>query len=120
MTPCNYGIYIYVYHEVYIMSKIFYRPSISILDSRTLFLNFPKYITFEGEIMKQITFNMVDSNHNQLMKVKEIVEQTGNRVTTTDIINIALKEFFNTATNTNNDLSDEENIAEVMKCYLVI
>lgn len=72
------------------------------------------------KLMIPISFNMVDSNHQQLQKVKEIVETTGNRVTTTDIINIALREFFNSASNTNSDLSDEENIAEVLKCYLVI
>lgn len=69
---------------------------------------------------KTITFNMVDSNHHQLQKVQEVVGQTGNNVTTTDIINIALREFFNTATNMNTDLTAEENIAEVLKCYLVI
>lgn len=70
--------------------------------------------------MKTITFNMVDSNHQQLQKVKETLELTGNKVTTTDIINIAVKEFFNNATTVNNDLTAEENIVEVLKCYLVI
>ena len=70
--------------------------------------------------MIPISFNMVDSNHQQLQKVKEIVATTGNRVTTTEIINIALKEFFTNASNSNTDLSDEENIVEVLKCYLVI
>lgn len=70
--------------------------------------------------MIPISFNMVDSNHQQLLKVKEIVETTGNKVTTTDIINIALREFFNNASNSNTDLTAEENIAEVLKCYLVI
>lgn len=70
--------------------------------------------------MIPISFNMVDSNHQQLQKVKEIVATTGNRVTTTEIINIALREFFTNASNSNADLSDEENIAEVLKCYLVI
>ena len=70
--------------------------------------------------MKTITFNMVYSNHQQLQKVKETLELTGNKVTTTDIINIAVKEFFNNATTVNNDLTAEENIVEVLKCYLVI
>lgn len=70
--------------------------------------------------MIPISFNMVDSNHQQLLKVKEIVETTGNKVTTTDIINIALREFFTNASNSNADLTAEENIAEVLKCYLVI
>ena len=70
--------------------------------------------------MKTITFNMVDSNHQQLQKVKETLELTGNKVTTTDIINIAVKEFFNNATTVNNDLTAEENIVEVLKCYIVI
>ena len=70
--------------------------------------------------MKTITFNMVDSNHQQLQKVQALVEQTGNNVTTTDIMNIALREFFNNSQNVNNDMSSEENIVEVLKCYLVI
>lgn len=70
--------------------------------------------------MKTISFNMVDSTHQQLQKVKETLELTGNKVTTTDIINIAVKEFFNNATTVNNDLTAEENIVEVLKCYLVI
>ena len=63
---------------------------------------------------------MVDSNHQQLQKIQEIIGYTGNRVTTTDIINIALREFFNNASNSNTDLTAEENIVEVLKCYLVI
>lgn len=70
--------------------------------------------------MRQITFNMVDSNHEQLTRIKEVVKSTGNNVTTTDIINIALKEFFTNAQTINNDMTSEENIAEVLKCYTVI
>lgn len=70
--------------------------------------------------MKKITLNLVDSNHQQLQKIQEVVETSGNHVTTTDIINIALREFFTNATTVNTDLSAEENIVEVLKCYLVI
>jgi hypothetical protein len=70
--------------------------------------------------MRQITFNMVDSNHEQLTRIKEVVKSTGNSVTTTDIINIALKEFFTNAQTINNDMTSEENIAEVLRCYTII
>ena len=68
----------------------------------------------------KISFNIVDSNHKQLQKVKEIVELSGNHVTTTQIMNVALREFFNNATSVNTDLTPEENITEVLKCYLMI
>jgi hypothetical protein len=70
--------------------------------------------------MKKITLNLVDSNHHQLQKIQEVVATSGNHITTTDIINIALREFFNNATTVNTDMTPEENIAEVLKCYLRI
>lgn len=74
----------------------------------------------EGYVMsKTITFNMVDSNYQQVQKVQEVFGIDGNQITTTDIINIALREFFNKA-NVTTDKTAEENIVEALEKYLVI
>lgn len=61
---------------------------------------------------------MIDSNHEKIQNIQKLIKQDGNQISITDLINIALREFFINSNNANNDLSNEENIKEVLKCYL--